>query len=148
LNRWDAISVLILVAGASIFVDSVEIQEQKNWSLAIGLVLITFMVTNGYNSLREFMGERLNGSLICKKENLNCLTVQDARSLVTHFILRRGHIRVPFKIAQNQLSPLTFNKLLNKTVYTQVTQLPHIGESQFGGTIQLDTVPATSKGQL
>jgi cyanophycinase-like exopeptidase len=147
--------VLILVAGASIFIESVEIQEQRNWSMGIGLVLITFMIVNGHNSLREFMGELLNGSLICKKENLNNLTVEDTKSLATYFVLRRARVRVPFKTAQNQLSPLTFGKLTNNPLIgsTPVAGISNYRDSQqalsLRGTrnAKMDTITVTSIGQ-
>jgi hypothetical protein len=152
--RWDTISVLILVAGASIFIESVDIKEQRNWSMGIGLVLITFIIVNGHNSLREFMGELLNGSLICKKENLSNLTIEDTKSLATYFMFRRGRVRVPFKTAQSQLSPLTFGKLANNPLIASAPAgISNYRDSQqtlsLRGTrtIKMDTTPVTSKGQ-
>jgi hypothetical protein len=153
---WDTISVLILVAGASIFIESVEIKEQRNWSMAIGLVLIAFMIVNVHNSLREFMGELLNGNLICKKENLNNLTVEDTKYLATYFMFRRGKVRVPFKTAQSQLSPLTFGKLTNNPIVASATAPS--GTSDYrdfqqtlslrgNRTIKMDITPVASKGQ-
>jgi hypothetical protein len=114
-NIWDAICVMILVAGACLFDQNISMEEQKKWSLLLGLGLIVFAAFNATLIIKIGLLSRLNGKIVVSRRNLQSLT-KDEKDDVVHAIIlsllrESSHITVNSRDADRLLGPQLKEKL-------------------------------------